>query len=206
MAGIFPRGGLPPGVDNSGVPLTNEPGVGCAALYYNESCPQKIDTRAINALLSEFVVIVNSCPEIRYDCARRDNLLRAIQCLLEAYSICALPELTQAEVDSATSVTLAACVDGVDVRVPVPSTTPPPPPPPASGIAFTLTGPAGTFGDVGEWYTFGTGIGGAGTQASPFQSTSMPSNFTNAYRIVGAVADGMGGQQWIFMSPTGTLP
>lgn len=77
---IFPRNGRTPGVNNSGVPLAITPAQGCEALYYDETCAQKIDPAAINRLISEIVSVINACPSIQYDCARSDNLLRALQC------------------------------------------------------------------------------------------------------------------------------
>lgn len=79
--GIFPRNGLAPGVKNTGMPLAIQPEGGCVAAYYNEECPQRIDPIALNALISEFVSVFNACPEFVYDCSRRDNLLRALQCI-----------------------------------------------------------------------------------------------------------------------------
>lgn len=81
MAGPFPSNGLAPGVNNSGVPLINPPATGCDALYYNEICAQKVDPKASNAMLSELVTLMNACSSERWDCARRDNVLRALRCL-----------------------------------------------------------------------------------------------------------------------------
>lgn len=78
---MFPRNGLAPGVNNSGVALTVQPASGCEALYYNEQCPQKVDPRALNLLMSELVEVVNACESERWECSRTDNLLRAMQCL-----------------------------------------------------------------------------------------------------------------------------
>lgn len=81
MAGIFPKAGLAPGVQNTGVDLLIDPPVGCDALYYNELCAQKVDPAAFNAMISEMVAIVNACNTLQYDCTRRDNVLMALQCL-----------------------------------------------------------------------------------------------------------------------------
>lgn len=81
MSSVFPRNGLAPGVNNSGVPLAVAPAEGCAARYYNEQCAQKVDPTALNALISELVSVVNACPSTRWDCSRYDNLLRALTCI-----------------------------------------------------------------------------------------------------------------------------
>lgn len=89
MAGIFPRNGLLPGVDNTGAPLTVAPPAGCEALYYNERCAQKIDPRALNALISEIVNVFN-CKGFQYDCSRQDNLARILCAVTPPYSGCVL--------------------------------------------------------------------------------------------------------------------
>lgn len=81
MAGIFPKNGLAPGIQNTGVDLLVDPPAGCDPLYYNELCAQKVDPAAHNALISEMIAIVNACSTLQYECTRRDNVLRALQCL-----------------------------------------------------------------------------------------------------------------------------
>lgn len=81
MAGWFPRYGLAPGVSNSGIDFETATAEGCDARYYNEQCAQKFDPIAMNRMISELVSVINACPVIPYDCARKDNLLRALQCL-----------------------------------------------------------------------------------------------------------------------------
>lgn len=81
MPGIFPNTKLLAGEENDGLPLTVQPRAGCDAMYYNEKCTQKPDYKALNALLSEIVSIINACPTSRYDCSSRANLLAALDCL-----------------------------------------------------------------------------------------------------------------------------
>lgn len=77
MAGIFPSKGRAPGVNNDGVDFTVVPVGGCEPLYYDELCPGRIDPKALNALMSEFVNLMN-CKNVQYDCTRFDNLSRAL--------------------------------------------------------------------------------------------------------------------------------
>lgn len=84
MPSIFPSNGLAPGVNNAGIPLDVEPAAGCEALYYNEQCAQKVDSKASNALISELVSIFNACGTERWDCSRRDNVLRALRCMFSS--------------------------------------------------------------------------------------------------------------------------
>lgn len=77
MAGIFPRNGLAPGLDNSGIDLTTTPVSGCEALYYDERCNTKMDPKEANAVLSELVSVFNAAG-ITYDCRIFTNLLQAL--------------------------------------------------------------------------------------------------------------------------------
>lgn len=79
MSGIFPRNGLSPGVNNTGIATAAVPVAGCEALYYNEACAQKVDPKQLNALISELVAVLNACP-IAYNCAVPTNLLAALDC------------------------------------------------------------------------------------------------------------------------------
>jgi hypothetical protein len=85
MAGIFPGYGRSAGVDNAGLTLARPNSQLCDALYYDETCPQRVDSRALNGLISELVAVLNAAtsrdPTAQYDCARRDNLLRALATL-----------------------------------------------------------------------------------------------------------------------------
>lgn len=77
MTGILPSNGVLPSATQNGDPLAIM-APGCDNLYYPPRCNPRLDSYAMNALISEVLNVINARGE-PYDCTRLDNLERAIR-------------------------------------------------------------------------------------------------------------------------------
>lgn len=83
MAGIFPNGGVSANLTQNAVEPNNLV-AGCEAQYYSTTrCEARFSPLAMNALLSEFVNLINAAGTT-YDCNNQNNLSNAIDSLLTA--------------------------------------------------------------------------------------------------------------------------
>lgn len=80
MSGIFPDSGVTPSQALNSI-LNPDVAEGCLPLFYSSTrCNPRFDPAAANALMSEFLNVINGAGS-EYDCSKLDNLLRAIKAL-----------------------------------------------------------------------------------------------------------------------------
>jgi hypothetical protein len=76
MAGIFPDSGVTP--NNAANAVTPDVALGCDPLFYSSTrCNPRFDPPAMNALMSEFLNLINAAG-LDYDCTKLTNLVDAV--------------------------------------------------------------------------------------------------------------------------------